>query len=312
MSDFDVAALFHHDVRPFDYHKSFRANVRQGSECLTLFSPTRTDRVQTMLAWIWKKLSSAEFESTREGHRGAEERTVTCSNVLNISIFRLKHQNIEDHHIDEVIKYYWCWGNIEKIKGPGQRENFKLFVFSFASLSLSVVTICMTRVMASCRNSIDYVSLSLCDFFLLYLPFCLIESFFWLARIAFLLAHFSHILPLEIESKSLLLLKYNIIVGERRRRRREREREREKAHNFSVESHSLIDEFIEIIHEKVLFAMMSGGKSDDQHSTPVFSIRRSSLFWWLGRILYNVPCSVCHDNSSGKHYSVYACDGYVN
>lgn len=35
------------------------------------------------------------------------------------------------------------------------------------------------------------------------------------------------------------------------------------------------------------------------------------LFFLLGRILYNIPCSVCHDNSSGKHYSVYACDGYV-
>ncbi|CAF0787381.1 unnamed protein product [Didymodactylos carnosus] len=28
-----------------------------------------------------------------------------------------------------------------------------------------------------------------------------------------------------------------------------------------------------------------------------------------GRILYNVACKVCNDNSSGKHYSVHACDG---
>ncbi|CAF0779222.1 unnamed protein product [Didymodactylos carnosus] len=29
----------------------------------------------------------------------------------------------------------------------------------------------------------------------------------------------------------------------------------------------------------------------------------------LGRILYNVACRVCNDNSSGKHYAVHACDG---
>lgn len=29
----------------------------------------------------------------------------------------------------------------------------------------------------------------------------------------------------------------------------------------------------------------------------------------LGRILYDIPCKVCKDYSSGKHYGIYACDG---
>lgn len=28
-----------------------------------------------------------------------------------------------------------------------------------------------------------------------------------------------------------------------------------------------------------------------------------------GRILYDIPCKVCQDHSSGKHYGIYACDG---
>ncbi|CAF4313880.1 unnamed protein product, partial [Rotaria magnacalcarata] len=27
------------------------------------------------------------------------------------------------------------------------------------------------------------------------------------------------------------------------------------------------------------------------------------------RILTDVPCKVCNDNSSGKHYGIFACDG---
>ncbi|VDM33084.1 unnamed protein product [Hydatigera taeniaeformis] len=29
----------------------------------------------------------------------------------------------------------------------------------------------------------------------------------------------------------------------------------------------------------------------------------------IGRILYDIPCKVCKDHSSGKHYGIYACDG---
>ena len=25
----------------------------------------------------------------------------------------------------------------------------------------------------------------------------------------------------------------------------------------------------------------------------------------------DIPCKVCQDHSSGKHYGIYACDGYV-
>nr|WMI31538.1 TllA [Stenostomum brevipharyngium] len=30
---------------------------------------------------------------------------------------------------------------------------------------------------------------------------------------------------------------------------------------------------------------------------------------YLGRILTDIPCKVCQDHSSGKHYGIYACDG---
>ena len=32
-------------------------------------------------------------------------------------------------------------------------------------------------------------------------------------------------------------------------------------------------------------------------------------FWIVGRILYDIPCKVCTDHSSGKHYGIFACDG---
>lgn len=35
----------------------------------------------------------------------------------------------------------------------------------------------------------------------------------------------------------------------------------------------------------------------------------SLIIVFLGRILYHVPCKVCRDHSSGKHYGIYACDG---
>ena len=30
---------------------------------------------------------------------------------------------------------------------------------------------------------------------------------------------------------------------------------------------------------------------------------------FTGRILYDIPCKVCQDHSSGKHYGIFACDG---
>ncbi|KAF4526609.1 hypothetical protein B566_EDAN006424 [Ephemera danica] len=32
-------------------------------------------------------------------------------------------------------------------------------------------------------------------------------------------------------------------------------------------------------------------------------------FIFTGRILYDIPCKVCQDHSSGKHYGIFACDG---
>ncbi len=32
-------------------------------------------------------------------------------------------------------------------------------------------------------------------------------------------------------------------------------------------------------------------------------------FFSVGRILYDIPCKVCTDHSSGKYYGIFACDG---
>lgn len=34
-----------------------------------------------------------------------------------------------------------------------------------------------------------------------------------------------------------------------------------------------------------------------------------NIFSVSGRILYDIPCKVCRDHSSGKHYGIFACDG---
>jgi hypothetical protein len=161
-----------------------------------------------------------------------------------ISIFRSIHQKIEDHHIDEVIKYYWCISNHTKIKDEKKKASICL-----CFLCLSIVTICMTRVIAECRNSIRYVS-----FFSLSLSFSYIYLFAWLnpsrnSRIAFLLVILSNILPLQIESKLVLLLKYNIIVGE--------SREKRESIKILVESHSITSSIILNSSD-----IMSGGNFD--------------------------------------------------
>ncbi|CAB4059698.1 NR2E1 [Lepeophtheirus salmonis] len=42
------------------------------------------------------------------------------------------------------------------------------------------------------------------------------------------------------------------------------------------------------------------------HSSPEFGAKSQQT---SSRILYDIPCKVCTDHSSGKHYGIFACDG---
>ncbi|OAF70077.1 Nuclear receptor subfamily 2 group E member 2 [Intoshia linei] len=53
--------------------------------------------------------------------------------------------------------------------------------------------------------------------------------------------------------------------------------------------------------------IMNGASSSESSIQSSKNLEGNCNF--VGRILLDIPCKVCSDNSSGKHYGIYACDG---
>ena len=233
------------------------------------------------------------------------ERSKLRAYSMRIGIFSSRcFVNFQDHHIDEVIKYDWCGSTLANDDDEDERRKTSICLLMFSFLLPTIVTIYMTRVATVFLRRL-FCSFSLAPIY--FRSFSSLIEFgcahrFFIGSFSFNIATWNRIevvavIQTQIESSTR---------GEKRARERERSEERKASKHFlSVESHLIIDKFIDLSRQRLYFSF---DYDECRWARFRFSLSLSSPFG-LGRILYNVPCSVCHDNSSGKHYSVYACDG---
>lgn len=58
----------------------------------------------------------------------------------------------------------------------------------------------------------------------------------------------------------------------------------------------------------IIFTGNNGNHNNSSSSSLILASQQQNSTT-SGRILLNIPCKVCHDYSSGKHYGIFACDG---